>query len=334
MCSNPGGSMVIHTKDQRMVQMEKYINGLAVHGLPTGRENLQKSMGPTPAEPHKEGTGVQDSEARVARAMACDCNHQPMRRLTDIQRILKWTGGFNVRVRFHYEKQGQEDPGLEKAKEDEGMTKDARGGGGQAVPIPIMGDEEERRPRWAQYQFLRQLAWQKSRSLAPNLHMQRSEAYRAILKLLLMARDICRSYHTKTAAMDSIVEAVAKLDTVDWENFDADYDGYDGSARCGPVDEETAMKGLGKKGLCPIPEAIWRRCVPIGLLDDIENWEPNKSKIQPRPLSDVGAILCNTLVQEGFPERQFVPIQPNCSAFPKPKTKDKCSFILDMRNLI
>ena len=30
-----------------------------------------------------------------------------------------------------------------------------------------------------------------------------------------MARDICGSYHTKTAAMDSIVEAVSKLDIVD-----------------------------------------------------------------------------------------------------------------------
>ena len=89
-----------------------------------------------------------------------------------------------------------------------------------------------------------------------------------------------------------------------------------------------------KKRIVPIPEVIWRRCVPIGLLDDIDNWEPNKSKLQPRPLSDVGAVLCNTLVQEGFLERQFLPIQPNCSAFPKPKTKDKCSFILDMRNLI
>ena len=105
--------------------------------------------------------------------------------------------------------------------------------------------------------------------------MQRSKAYRAILKLLLMAKDKCRSYHTKAAAMDSIVEAVMKPDTVDWETFDADYDGYDGSARCGPVDEETAKKGLGKKGWCPIPEVICRRCVPIGLLDDIENWEPN-----------------------------------------------------------
>ena len=38
--------------------MEKYINGLAVHGLPTGTENLQKPMGPTPTDPHKEGTGV------------------------------------------------------------------------------------------------------------------------------------------------------------------------------------------------------------------------------------------------------------------------------------
>ena len=164
--------------------------------------------------------------------------------------------------------------------------------------------------------------------------MQRSEAYTAILKLLPMASDRCRLYHTKTAAMDSMVEAVLKLDTVDWENFDADYDGYDGPARCGPVDEETTLKGLGKKGSCPIPQVIWRRCVPIGLLDDIENWEPKKYIIQPRPLSDVGAIPCNTLAQEGFLERQYLPVQPNCSAFPKPKTKEKCSFILDMRNLI
>ena len=71
-----------------------------------------------------------------------------------------------------------------------------------------------------------------------------------------MARDRCRSYHTKTEAMDSIVEVVSKLDTVDWENFDADYDGYDGQARCGPVAEETTRKGLGKKGSCPIPEVI------------------------------------------------------------------------------
>ena len=62
----------------------------------------------------------------------------------------------------------------------------------------------------------RQLAWQKSRSLASNLHVPRSEAHRAILKLLLMARDRCCSYHIKTAAMDSIAEAVAKLDAVDW----------------------------------------------------------------------------------------------------------------------
>ena len=101
--------------------------------------------------------------------------------------------------------------------------------------------------------------------------------------------------------------------------------------RCGPVDEETAKKGLGKKGSCPIPEVVRRRCVPIGLLDDIENWEPTKSMLQPRPLSVVGTILCNTLVQEGFLER---PVQPNCSAIPKRKTKEKCSCILDMRNLI
>ena len=73
---------------------------------------------------------------------------------------------------------------------------------------------------------------------------------------------------------------------------------------------------------------------PSASLDDIENWEPRKSMVQPRPLSDVGTVLCNTLMQEGFLERQFLPVQPNCSAFPKPKTKENCSFILDMRNLI
>ena len=78
MCSNTGSGRVIHTEYQRMVLMEKCINGPAVHGLPTGRENLQKPMGPTPAKPHKEGTGVQDSQARSARAMACDRNHQQM----------------------------------------------------------------------------------------------------------------------------------------------------------------------------------------------------------------------------------------------------------------
>ena len=78
MCSNTGSSRVIHTKDQTMVPMEKYINGLKVHGMPTGRESLQKPMGLTPTKPHKEGTGVQDSETRSARAMACDHNHQHM----------------------------------------------------------------------------------------------------------------------------------------------------------------------------------------------------------------------------------------------------------------
>ena len=293
-------------------------------------------MGPTTAEPHKEGTGVRDSEDRIARAMARDCNHQPMRRPTVIKlrRVLKWTRGFHVRVQLHHEKQGQEDPGQDKAKEDEGMTKDTKGGEEQAVPIPSVGDEEGGRPRWEQYQFLQHLAWRKSRSLAPHLHVPRSEAYTAILKLLLMARDKCRSYHTRTAAMDSIVEAVAKPHTVHWDNPDTDYEGYDGLARRGPVDEETAKKGLGKKWSCPIPEVIWRRCVPIGLLDDIENWEPSKSKIEPRPVCDVGAVLCNTLVKEGFLERQFLQMQPNSSAFPKPKTKDKCTFILDTRNLI
>ena len=57
MCSYPGSSRVIHKKAQRMVYMEKYINGQGVHGLPTSRRNLPKSMGPTPAKPHKEGSG-------------------------------------------------------------------------------------------------------------------------------------------------------------------------------------------------------------------------------------------------------------------------------------
>ena len=100
------------------------------------------------------------------------------------------------------------------------------------------------------------------------------------------------------------------------------------------MDTETAPKGLGKKGSCPIPELISRRYVPIGLVDDIENSETKISMIQPRPLSDMGAVLCNTLVQEGFLERECLLVYPNCSAFPKPKTKEKCSFILDMRNLI
>ena len=34
--------------------MEKYVNGPAALGLPTGRENLQKSMGPTPPNPTKK----------------------------------------------------------------------------------------------------------------------------------------------------------------------------------------------------------------------------------------------------------------------------------------
>ena len=100
------------------------------------------------------------------------------------------------------------------------------------------------------------------------------------------------------------------------------------------MDEETAQKGLGKKGSCPIPEVVWKRCVPIGLPNDIENWDPTKSKVQPRRLSEVRAVRCNTLVREGFLERQYLPVEPNCSAFPKPKTKEKCSFILDMRNFI
>ena len=78
MCGNTGSGRIIHTNDQRMVQMEKYINGPAVHGLPTGKESLQKPMGPTPAELHKEGTGVEDSQTRSARTMACDRNHQQM----------------------------------------------------------------------------------------------------------------------------------------------------------------------------------------------------------------------------------------------------------------
>ena len=177
------------------------------------------------------------------------------------------------------------------------------GGGEKAIPDPRMGRDGERRPRWAKYPFIRQPAWQTSRHLALKLHVHISEAYRATLKLLLMARDRCRTYHTKIAAMDSIVEAVSRLDTIDWDNFDGDYDGCDGPARCGPVDEDIAKNGLGKKGPCPIPEVIWRRCVPIGQLDDIENWEPKKSMVPPRPLLDMATFLCNTLAQEGFLER-------------------------------
>ena len=145
------------------------------------------------------------------------------------------------------------------------MTKDARGGGEQAVPIPKMGDDQERRSRWAQYQFLRQPALQKSRSLAPNLRVQRSEAYRAILKLLLMARDRCRSYHTKTEAMDSIVEAVAKLGTDDRENFDADYDGYDGPARYGRT-----------SGLRDCQERTWEKRIVPDSGGDLEEMRPHR----------------------------------------------------------
>ena len=45
------------------------------------------------------------------------------------------------------------------------------------MPGPRLDEDGERRPRWAKYQLLRQLAWQTSQHLAPNLHVQRSGAY-------------------------------------------------------------------------------------------------------------------------------------------------------------
>ena len=71
------------------------------------------------------------------------------------------------------------------------------------------------------------------------------------MKPLLMARGICRLYDTKTAATDSIVGAVSKLHIVNCGNLNADYEGYDGPANCGPVDEDTTKKGLATKRIAP-----------------------------------------------------------------------------------
>ena len=78
----------------------------------------------------------------------------------------------------------------------------------------------------------------------------------ALLRILLTARHRHRSYQSETMAMESILEAINQLHIVEWENFDGEYDGYDGPTRSGPVDEETARRGLGKKGECKIPPKV------------------------------------------------------------------------------
>ena len=44
--------------------------------------------------------------------------------------------------------------------------------------------------------------------------------------------------------------------------------------------------------------------------------------------------MCDKLVTGGFLERQQLEIDTNCFVFPKLKTTQKCSFIVDMRNII
>ena len=56
--------------------------------------------------------------------------------------------------------------------------------------------------------------------------------------------------------------------------------------------------------------------------------------MKPKTLSGSKRILCDKLISDGFLERQYLEVEANCTAFPKPKTVEKCSFILNMRNII
>ena len=179
---------------------------------------------------------------------------------------------------------------------------------------------------WLPYKQCRTLAWK--RGVANGLKVSRSEAFRAVQLILLRAGKQLYEYHRKGPWMTMLVEAIERLLSVDGNQLDDDYGGYNGEPREGVLSENMANAGIGHRGCY---DEIRNDCVPPSVITHIRNWKAETSKFSVHPSTE---LSCKALLRDGLLHAPSNDQDSNCYAFIKPKNSQKCAFIVDMSNVI
>ena len=134
--------------------------------------------------------------------------------------------------------------------------------------------------------------------------------------------------------MKMLVDATEQPPSVDSDLLDDDYNGYDGEPREGVVSEDMADAGIGLCGSYDVPLEIWNDCVSSKVITQIRNWKAETSKYPVHPLIELCKLSCKALLRDGLLHPPASDMDSNCYAFVKPKNGQKCTFIVDMCNLI
>ena len=99
-------------------------------------------------------------------------------------------------------------------------------------------------------------------------------------------------------------------------------------APSGPVPEEVASRGLGATGAVEVPGQLWEQLAPKHLAWVRQHAPPMRTS-ECKTLR----VLVERLERDGL-VRQCAPgLRPNARAYVKPKSADKCSLIIDPRNV-
>ena len=178
------------------------------------------------------------------------------------------------------------------------------------------------------------LAWKVSRGVANGLAVSRTKAFKAIHLLLVRGRQRLHEYHKTEPWINVLVEAVEQMADTDWDLRDEDYDGYDGQPREGEVSEALADAGIRHCGVYDLPERFRSECVPKSVIGQIRNWKEETSKYPVHPLTELCKKSCKAPLQDGLFHEPSSVQEKNFYAFVKPKSSQKCAFIVGMRNLI
>lgn len=98
------------------------------------------------------------------------------------------------------------------------------------------------------------------------------------------------------------------------------------------VTAEAARRGLGKCGSYHIPQNIWDKYVPRGLMEKIRGF--TGSDAHPvRPLKHMTRIMLHTLHDQLFLRKAPKGMADNLNIFLKPKNEAKCALIVDSRGI-
>ena len=129
---------------------------------------------------------------------------------------------------------------------------------------------------------------------------------------------------------DRLITLFDDLRQVNWKNIlDGDYSA-DLSSTISKASADIALRGLGKRGQCPIPDDIWDKAVPPSLVELLKAYVPLAPHCIRDP-SNVTKMLLHKLAQDGFLCTYDGPT--NANVFVRPKSSEKVALIADLRGI-